>query len=248
VHPRRFQPREWLYLELGERLDDFLKCRHKRTRNTLKRRVRKLREHGAGRLDCQRVETEDQVDEFHAAARSIAEQSWQFHHLGGRLEDTALNLENLRSYARIGCLRAYLLKCGDRPCAFVIGYQYEDILQLRQTAYAAEFSQLSPGTVLYYMLLEDLYSHRRPRFANHGTGVTRHKRLFSNRSALDTSVYLFRPTVANKLRCLTMSAFATGIALAKRMLKRDREATEDNPARNEDRAAGGPADHTRSSS
>ena len=48
VHPRRLQPREWLSLELGSSLEEFLRSKQKRTRNTFKRRVRKLRDHGGG--------------------------------------------------------------------------------------------------------------------------------------------------------------------------------------------------------
>ena len=237
VHPHRLHPREWLYLELGKSLDDFLHGKHKRTRNTLKRRVRKLRDHGGGQLTCERVETGEQVDAFYESARLVAEQSWQFHSFGGCLEETALYLENLRNLARLGSLRAYLLKCGGRPCAFVIGYQYDDVLQFQQTAYAADFARFSPGTVLYYMLLEDLYTHRRPKLVNHGVGVTPHKRLFTNRHALDTTVYLFRPTVANRLKSLTQGMFSKGLDVAKHLFKRDSAGADHCQDTDEDRVS-----------
>ena len=140
----------------------FLEGKQKRTRNTLKRRVKKLREHGAGSLECIRVETEDQVDAFYESAFAVAEKSWQHKNLGRCLEETALYRNNLQSLAQLGALRAYLLKCGGIPCAFVIGYQYEDILQFEQTAFSSDFARFSPGTVLYYMMLEDLYGYRPP--------------------------------------------------------------------------------------
>ena len=209
VDPRRLEGREWIYLELepGDSLASFLEGKQKRTRNTLKRRVRKLREHGAGALECQRVEREDEIDAFYAAALSVAERSWQFHNLGRCLEETALYRDNLKSLARLGCLRAYLLKCGGNPCAFVIGCQRGDVLQFEQTAYAADYGAFSPGTVLYYLLLEDLYQHRRPSLVNHGVGVTPHKRLFTNRSTFDTTVYLFRRTMRNRLAAAEPRAF-----------------------------------------
>ena len=75
----------------------------------------------------------------------------------------------------------------------------------------------SPGTVLYYLLMQDLYQHRRPSFVNHGVGVTPHKRLFSNRNSLDIMVYLFRRSPRNRMRCLTHGLFYQGISLAKRL-------------------------------
>jgi hypothetical protein len=220
IHPRRLEPREWIYLELGNSLEAFLEGKQKRTRNTLKRRVKKLREHGAGSLECMRVETEDQVDAFYESAFAVAEKSWQHKNLGRCLEETTLYRNNLQSLARLGALRAYLLKCGGMPCAFVIGYQYEDVLQFEQTAYSSDFARFSPGTVLYYMLLEDLYRHRPPRLVNHGIGVTPHKRLFSNRESVDTSVYLFRPTIHNRVLCTGLALFSSVVAIAKRLLAR----------------------------
>ena len=210
-------PRELIYLEMDESLESFLGQKQKRTRNTLKRRVKKLTEKGGGALECIRVENEDQVDDFYHDAFAVAEKSWQFQNLGRRLDETALYRENLQHLAQIGCLRAYLLKCGGRPAAFVIGYQYEDVLQFEQTAYDPELSSYSPGTVLYYLMMQDLYRYRRPSFVNHGIGVTPHKRLFSNRESLDTQAFLFRPTLRNRFRCLSHGLFYKGLRLAKRI-------------------------------
>jgi hypothetical protein len=216
IYPSPPVPREWIYLEMDLGLESFLAQKQKRTRNTLKRRVKKLTEKG-GTLECIRVENEDQVDEFYQDAFAIAEKSWQFQNLGRRLDETALYRENLQHLAQIGCLRAYLLKCGGRPAAFVIGYQYEDVLQFEQTAYDPGLSVYSPGTVLYYLMMQDLYLHRRPSFVNHGTGITPHKRLFSNRASLDTQAFLFRPTLRNRFRCLSHGLFYKGLKLAKRI-------------------------------
>jgi len=220
IYPATVKAREWIYLELGESLESFLKEKLKRTRNTLKRRVKKLTEHGGGSLECIRVEDDEQVDSFYESALSIAEKSWQFQNLGRALSETALYRESLHELACLGSLRAYLLKCGGRPCAFVIGCQYQDVLQFEQTAYSPEFATFSPGTVLYYRLLDDLYRHRRPTLVNHGVGVTPHKRLFSNRSMLDTEVFLFRPTFRNRIRCSSHGLFYKGVDLAKRITGR----------------------------
>jgi len=213
VYPRRLQPREWIYLELEESFERFLQGKHKRTRNTWKRRVKKLRELGGGVLECDRIENEDQVGAFYEAAYWVAEKSWQFRNLGRALEETPLYRESLRDFACQGCLRAYLLRCGETPCAFVIGLQDNDVLQFEQTAYSGDFAIQSPGTVLYYMLMEDVYRHRRPKFLNHGTGVTPHKRLFTNQNSLDTAIHLFRPTLRNRLRAASHGMFYLGLEL-----------------------------------
>ena len=105
----------------------------------------------------------------------------------------------------------------------MIGYQYDAVLQFQQTAYASEFATFSPGTVLYYLLLEDLYHHRRPDHVNHGVGVTPHKRLFTNRQSLDTTVYLFRPTLANRLKLASHELYCSSVRLAKGWLGKEQE-------------------------
>ncbi len=230
VYPRRLQRREWIYLELEESYEQFLQGRQPKTRYNLKRQVKKLREFGGGVLECIRVENEDQVDAFHEAAYAVAEKSWQFHNLGRALEETALYRESLRSLARQGCLRAYLLRCGERPCAFWIGLQDNDVLQLEQTAFSSDFASHSPGTVLNYMLMEDVYRHRRPRFLNFGTGVTLYKRLFCNRTSSDAAIYLFRPTLRNRLRAASHGMFYSGLELVKRLSRKRAQ----EPAMSED--------------
>jgi hypothetical protein len=216
AYPRKLKPRRWIYHEPEQSYEHFLQTKNKRTRNTFKRRVKKLREQGGGALTCERIDREDQVDAFYEAAYSVAEKSWQFHTLGRALEETALHRPSLLSLARLGGLRAYLLRCGDRPCAFVIGVQYDDVLQFEQTAFSGDLALFSPGTVLYYLLLEDVYAHRRPKYLNFGTGVNPHKRLFSNRESLDTEIYLFRPSIWNHLRATSHGLFYAGLEFAKR--------------------------------
>ncbi len=220
VYPRRLQPREWIYLELEESYEKFLQDKQPKTRYKLKRQVKKLRELGGGVLECDRVENEDQVDAFYEAAYSVAEKSWQFRTLGKALDETALYRETLRGLARQGCLRAYLLCCGERPCAFWIGLQDNAVLQLEQMAYSSDFASHSPGTVLHYMLMEDVYRHRRPRFLNYGTGVTLSKRLFCNRTSSDAAIYLFRPTLRNRLRAAGHGMFYSGLELVKRLSRK----------------------------
>jgi CelD/BcsL family acetyltransferase involved in cellulose biosynthesis len=151
---------------------------------------------------------------------SIAKRSWQAQELGLPLEATPLYRESLMSAAKLGCLRAYLLEGGETPCAFSIGYQHGDVLQIQQTAYAQDWRAFSPGIVLYHLIMEDLHRHRPPRLINFGVGVNPQKRLFTNRRSFDTEIFLFRPTLRNRLRVSSIAAFSGGFKLAKRFLRK----------------------------
>ncbi len=226
LHPRRLDERLFLYLEPGESFDAFLKGKNSHARNNLKRRMRRFKEGAPGEMQFLRIERPEQVDSFHEAAMSIALRSWQYRILARPIEETALHRESLVIAAKLGCLRAYLLQCEGQPCAFVIGYQDGDVLQIEQTAYAEDWGKLSPGTVLYYQMVEDLYLHRPPRLVSFGVGINPHKQIFSNRTTYDTALYVLRPTLRNRLRMAAYGLFTGGLKLAKRLFKKGASVAE----------------------
>ena len=59
---------------------------------------------------------------------------------------------------------------------------------------------------------------------NHGVGVTPHKRLFTNRSTFDTTIYLLRRTIKNRIRRRARELFQTCIKLAKRLMRKKPQA------------------------
>ena len=98
---------------------------------------------------------------------------------------------------------------------------------------------MSPGTVLYYKMLEDLFRHRCPRLVSFGVGINPHKVTFSNRSTFDSSIYVMRPTLRNRVRMATLGVFFAVLKLSKRLFKKgspvEKPATP-NPKRGEPRA------------
>jgi CelD/BcsL family acetyltransferase involved in cellulose biosynthesis len=218
VHPKRLQRNQWLYHELEESFEKYVRSQSSRARTNCKRRFKRLNEFAKGALECERIETEDQVDAFQEAARSVAEKSWQHGALGMAIEETALHRETLLSFARSGILRAYLLKCGGRACAFWIGLQYQDTLLSEQQAFSSELSAYSPGIVLLYLLLQDVYKFRRPKYLHFGDGVNPAKRLFANRSTFDSDIYLLRPTLGNRLFATSHGLFYAALDVARRRL------------------------------
>ena len=200
LHPKKLESREWLFLELPESRESFLKEKKRDSREPLTRRRRGFANTAAAMSSASGSKPWTRsMRSTNRPCRSRSDPGRTSPSVG-RWRRPPCTGSPFCSLAQAGCLRAYLLKCGGKSCAFVIGYQYQDVLQFEQTAYAAEFASFSPGSVLYYLMLEDLCEYRRPTLVNHGVGVSPHKQLFSNRKLFDTSVYLFRPTVRNRLR------------------------------------------------
>jgi hypothetical protein len=194
-----------------------------KTRRNLRRQVRVLREHGGGRLECRHVEAEDQVEAFLEAAERVQARSWQgqlkeWNHSG----ESALVGPELKGLARAKVLRAYLLECGGEPCAYIVGYQFDGVFTGKETRFDEALGRLSPGTVLFYLVLEDLFARDRPELFNLGPGNNLYKERFSNQTAKHGSLFLFRRNLANRLRHMSLVTFHSGVRLAKRLLKVER--------------------------
>jgi hypothetical protein len=73
---------------------------------------------------------------------------------------------------------------------------------------------------LHYLVFEDLFRHDQPWAFNFGVGDAVHKRRFSNRESVDTSVSLLRRTPGNRVRSASHALFVSGKHLTRWVLRR----------------------------
>jgi CelD/BcsL family acetyltransferase involved in cellulose biosynthesis len=217
----RLEETKWHLIDLREGFDQYLGAMTAKTRRNLRRQVRVLREHGGGRLECRRVEAEDQVEAFLEAAERVRARSWKGRRLTKWIsaDESALVGPELKGLARAKILRSYLLECGGEPCAFSVNYQFDGVFTGKLTCFDEALGRLSPGTVLLYLLLEDLFARDRPELFNMGHGSAPYKERFGNQTAKQGCLYLFRRNLANRLRHMSLVTFQSGVRLAKRLLK-----------------------------
>jgi CelD/BcsL family acetyltransferase involved in cellulose biosynthesis len=191
-------------------------------RYNVRRAIKKLEQtEGSVELVCFRSAA--QVNDLIREATAVKLRSWQkrsFPEIGGRLPNYPQKLEDM---ARRGFLRSYVLRCGNTPCAFVIGYQGHGVYHYWEVGYDERFSIHSPGTVLLYLLLEDLFSTDRPRTFDFGRGDEAYKQRFATRITPVASWLLLRPTLANALRVKThrlVKSSAARLSLALQTVRR----------------------------
>ena len=185
------------WLALPSTFAEYLSKFSAKTRNTLKRKVKRLSSHGDGSLELCRIEASEQIPAFVEAALSIARNSWQLLFLNLPLTHPVDHARSLRELADGGLLRCYLLKCGGRPCAFVVGSQLGSTFTFYETAYDSSFAEHSAGQVLVYLMIEDLIDHNRPVTLFFGTGDEDYKELFGNSIGTEVNIILIKRTTAN---------------------------------------------------
>jgi len=77
-------------------------------------------------------------------------------------------------------LRCYLLYNGENPIAFIRGYQYAEIYYYEEIGFDKDARHLEPGTVLNFLLLQDLFAQNKPRHLDFGFGENDYKRKLGN--------------------------------------------------------------------
>jgi CelD/BcsL family acetyltransferase involved in cellulose biosynthesis len=160
-------------------------------RNTLLRKVKKLREGALGEMRLVRYESPEEADTFLDEAVEISRKTyqWQLHQRG--LSAIDLLRPRLRFAAQHGWMRCYLLYCGERATAFIVGYQYQGTFLLDEIGHDPEFSKYSPGAVLQLLCVEDLFNYNRARVFDL-QDYARYKDELSNESYLQGKFFLFR--------------------------------------------------------
>lgn len=211
--------RDFFTITLPATFDDYLAKFKQKKRYNLKRQVRVLREQGGGELELVRAESDAQIPAFLTEAKIVAQNSWE-HRLAVKESDDWEEQERVEDLARRGFLRCYLLKTGGVPCAYVIGYQSQGIFHYSDIGYDQRFAQFSPGSVLLYLLIEDLINYRPPRLLNFGIGDSHYKSQFATDTSAEASVLLLRRTGPNQLKHAAHRLFRTAGRGAKRVLPR----------------------------
>jgi CelD/BcsL family acetyltransferase involved in cellulose biosynthesis len=217
VH-RESPVRNFYTVSLPTSFSDYLARFTKKKRYNLNRQVRLLREAGNGDLSLRRIESVDQIPGFIHDARTIAQQSWQ-HQYRPELFTGINAVESLGDLARRNLLRAYVLICGGAPCAFVLGYQRNQVYHYADIGYDQAYARFSPGAVLYYLMLEDLIAYRRPVVLNLGIGDSEYKRQFATDYYQELTVLLFRPHLKNTVLHLARSVCVFLRSTAKSLLQ-----------------------------
>jgi CelD/BcsL family acetyltransferase involved in cellulose biosynthesis len=162
-----------------------------KTRNTILRKLRLLENEAPGRVDF-RIYTEAcQVDAFLRSAEEVARRSYQWRRGYHVVKETGRERRRLEHLARRGQWRGYLLFVRDEPCAYCLGTVYGRKFDYDVPGYDERMARLSPGTVLLYRILEDLFASGMADELDFGAGPAEYKRLFatSNPSVVYLSLY-----------------------------------------------------------
>jgi hypothetical protein len=194
-------PAPRLILRVEGTFEQYLRKFSHKHRSELTRRVNRLKDGTLGEMRLVRYETPEEAAEFlrHAVAVSRNTYQWKLHRRGLNDEMGLLEMQ-LMGYARRGWNRSYILFCGDRPCAFRLGFQYRGRYFSHEIGFDPEFARYSAGTVLQYLTIRDLFEYNRPAvFDLQEYGA--YKQTWATESFPEGRLYLFRRSAYARVCC-----------------------------------------------
>ena len=201
-------------IDLPDSFEAYLSTVSAKKRSQLKRRVRQLREHGRGALSLERFDERGMGEAFLNTAAAVACKTWQ-RRLGDNFEEGTEWPYRMGDLAARGILRSYVLHCGTRPCAYVMGFQARGVFHYVKCGYDPEFARLSPGAALLYLLLEDLFTHARPKRLCFCFGDNAYKAELATTRNDTVEVLLLARTIRNRSLYAAHRGFRAAVAAIK---------------------------------
>ncbi|MHC4878683.1 MAG: GNAT family N-acetyltransferase [Planctomycetota bacterium] len=203
-------PQQRHRIALPDSFEEYMSKFKSRTRNTLRRKVKKF-----GECRLERVTELQQLPDFLSAAHDISKHTWQTAMLGLRIHDNDREYDCFTTLVQLQALRAYLLWQGDTPVSFCIGTQFNGVYDYEEVGYDRRYAHSSPGQVMVLKIIEDLYRSNTPRLFDFGGGDADYKRQFANLESESGNIWLLRPGV----RSFAIRSYFDSRRLASRTLR-----------------------------
>jgi CelD/BcsL family acetyltransferase involved in cellulose biosynthesis len=194
-----------------ETAEDFYASIRRKRKKEWKRLSRRLGESAGGSLKVECYDNINQVEHFIEVASKMSAMTYK-KALNVGFNISSQTRSTLTRAAKRNRWRAYVLYAGQVPCAFETGIVYERVYFAEAIGYSPEWSNFSPGTILFVKVLEDLSQNTPVKIFDYGFGSAGYKERFGTDFWPEASVYIFAPrlypVIINVLRSSVNSANA----------------------------------------
>ncbi len=177
--------------------DAYLATLSTKTRQTLKRKVRRYCSEVGDEAPWMQFKTPDELRTFHGLARTVAEKSYQQRLFGAGIPESPAFLDEVFAQGRSA--RGYLLLRQGAPVAYMYTQVHRQIALYTYLGYDPAFAMWSPGAVLQYFALHCMFEDPDIALLDFAEGEGQHKAVFATAGLLCADVYYFKPNVSNVL-------------------------------------------------
>jgi hypothetical protein len=167
-------------LKMPSSHEEWLKSLPRKRRQTFSWQTRKFEERVEGPVRLWSVRVEDDVRPFLDTLDTLFQTTWQAKTFGYWKRNNSGEIEYFANMARNGVLRSYFLMEGNRPVAFLVGFQFDGTYHYEEIGYDPNYAHLGPGGVLNSLVMKELYATETPSLIDFGFGENTYKKVLSN--------------------------------------------------------------------
>ena len=189
-------------IELVGGFDAYLQILSPRSRQKLKRTVRRFEDSAGASVRIVSFRCPAEMNNLHLELTRVWEKSWHAR-VGAQHVPSVAFLTTLAAH---GWVRAYVLFVGEQSVASVLGFQYRNTFYYESPAYDRDWKDRSPGIVLLYHTLKNLFETDPPVRFDFGAGYGQYKQVFGtreeNRGSIQVGITGRGKLIANSQLCL----------------------------------------------
>ena len=176
-------------LALPKGMDEFYRSFSRKRRYNLRRVVRLFERDYSDKSVLAQYSTEAEVDEFLHLAAELSSKTYQTA-LGVGVAADEQTTTLMKAAARHGWFHSHVLFAGDVPCAFQLGLRYKGVYYMVNMGHDPAFQSRSPGTVLFFKVLESLCDDNSVSNLDFYFGDARYKRQYGTDHWPEACVYV----------------------------------------------------------
>jgi CelD/BcsL family acetyltransferase involved in cellulose biosynthesis len=181
---------------LPDTYEDFLQSLSRKERHNFNRCANKIQNDFPGQMNIRCYRNANEIEELVRAAEEVARKTYQ-RGLSVGFRDDEETRGWLHMAAEKGMLRACVLFLKDKPCAFMIGKQYQHTLHGDYMGFDPEYNAYAPGSQLLLHWIQDAFRATGPHKVTEidlGAGDARYKRMIFTDTWQESLAYVFAPS------------------------------------------------------
>jgi hypothetical protein len=188
-------------------------------RHNLRRQVRRLGEVCSGTFHNVEYQNVAELSQFHKMAMAISRKS-PLHLKGGGLPESESGWRAVWDSVLCGHSCVWMSFHDARPVAYLIalGRREDTALTLWKIGYDPEYAQWSPGTVLLFQVIENLFARGQFSLLDFGPMEFDYKRWFATNHQMCANILYFRPSLKNAVLVLGHAGLTRSSELVGRIL------------------------------
>lgn len=203
------------YIDLALGFDGWMAHLSSNARQGIRRKAKKIAQLSGGDLDVRRFRSPDELEAFHDIGRRISLRTYQERLMGSGLPDSPEFLRAMLASAAADRLRAWLLYIDGDPAAYLYCPIDGGTVIYAHVGHDPAFNDLSPGAVLQFEAMQDLFDEGSLRRFDFTEGEGQHKRQFATAGVECVDLLLLRPSLSNRVTTAALGGFNRSVAFGK---------------------------------